>query len=63
MLRLLCKKIVRYKMAAPENTVTIRIVISEQAEDVLRRIMKKHSLANFSEATEFICGFYEGKDK
>jgi len=50
-------------MAAPENTVTIRIVISEQAEDVLRRIMKKHSLANFSEAVEHLCVQYEVKDK
>ena len=50
-------------MASAENTVTIRVVVSEQAEDVLRRIMKKYSLANFSEAVEHLCVNHELKDK
>jgi len=52
-----------YKMTATKNTVTIRVVVSEHAEDVMKRIMKKNSLANFSEVLEYLCGFHEGKDK
>jgi len=45
------------------ESMRMSIVLSPQAEDVLKRIMKKYSYANYSEAIEHLCGFYEAKDK
>jgi len=46
-----------------QQFVGMRVRLSVQSEDVLRRIMKKHSLDNFSDAIEHLCVQYEMKDK
>ena len=46
-----------------ESFIGMRIRLSVQSEDVLRRLMKKHSLDNFSDAIELLCVNHEMKDK
>ena len=46
-----------------EGLVGMRISMSVHSEEVLKKIMKKHSLTNFSEAIEHLCANYELKDK
>ena len=46
-----------------EQFVGMRIRLSMHSEDVLRRLMKKNSFDNFSDAIEYLCAQYEMKDK
>ena len=41
----------------------MRISITENAEDFLKRYMKRHNLDNFSEAIEHMCVTLEQEDK
>jgi len=45
------------------KNVTLRIVISEQAEDVLKRNMKKYKAENYSALIEKLCADLEIADK